>query len=155
MKSMFLLLLSLSFLLVGDVQARSIMEMMRVIKEPIVIKAGKSRRMDVTFQHNSHKGISCMQCHHLSGDKGRYVPCVECHAKPGPRERDPMSMFMAFHARDTQRSCLGCHKQKVLDRPDKFAAGLLSGHIGLLADGLPVGFLLPGTLALFFLGVHK
>ena len=34
------------------------------------------------------------------------------------------------------------------ERPDKLAAGLLEGRIGLLCDGLPVGFLLPGTLAL-------
>ena len=35
------------------------------------------------------------------------------------------------------------------ERPDKFAAELLSGRIGLLADGLPVGFLLPATLPHF------
>ena len=34
------------------------------------------------------------------------------------------------------------------ERPDKFAAALLQGRVGLLADGLPVGFLLPGTLAM-------
>ena len=34
------------------------------------------------------------------------------------------------------------------ERPDKLAAGLLEGRIGLLCDGLPVGFLLPGTLPL-------
>lgn len=32
------------------------------------------------------------------------------------------------------------------ERPDRFALGLLRGQIGLLSDGLPVGFLLPGTL---------
>ena len=34
------------------------------------------------------------------------------------------------------------------ERPDKLAAGLLEGRIGFLCDGLPVGFLLPGTLPL-------
>lgn len=34
------------------------------------------------------------------------------------------------------------------ERPDKLAAGLLRGQVGLLCDGLPVGFLLPGTLPL-------
>ena len=34
------------------------------------------------------------------------------------------------------------------ERPDKFAAALLQGRVGLLADGLPTGFLLPGTLPL-------
>ena len=35
------------------------------------------------------------------------------------------------------------------ERPDKFAAELLAGRVGLLADGLPVGFLLPATLPAF------
>ena len=33
------------------------------------------------------------------------------------------------------------------ERPDKFAAALLHGRVGLIADGMPVGFLLPATLA--------
>ena len=32
------------------------------------------------------------------------------------------------------------------ERPDKLSAALLQGRVGLLVDGLPVGFLLPGTL---------
>ena len=32
------------------------------------------------------------------------------------------------------------------ERPDRFARALLQGRVGLLVDGLPVGFLLPGTL---------
>ena len=32
------------------------------------------------------------------------------------------------------------------ERPDAFARGLLDGKIGVLADGLPVGLLLPGTI---------
>ena len=32
------------------------------------------------------------------------------------------------------------------ERPDSFARGLLEGKVGVLTDGLPVGFLLPGTL---------
>ena len=35
------------------------------------------------------------------------------------------------------------------ERPDRFAAELLAGRIGILVDGLPVGFLLPATLARF------
>ena len=33
------------------------------------------------------------------------------------------------------------------ERPDKFASALLRGRVGLIADGMPVGFLLPTTLA--------
>lgn len=33
------------------------------------------------------------------------------------------------------------------ERPDKFSDALLRGRVGLIADGMPVGFLLPTTLA--------
>lgn len=33
----------------------------------------------------------------------------------------------------------------VTERPDKFATDLLDGRVGLLVDGLPVGFLVPAT----------
>jgi len=35
------------------------------------------------------------------------------------------------------------------ERPDRFASELLAGRVGILVDGLPMGFLLPGTLAQF------
>ncbi len=35
------------------------------------------------------------------------------------------------------------------ERPDKFASELMSGRVGLIADGLPIGFLLPAPLASF------
>ena len=35
------------------------------------------------------------------------------------------------------------------ERPDAFAAQLLDGRVGILVDGLPLGFLLPGGLAAF------
>ncbi len=35
-------------------------------------------------------------------------------------------------------------------RPDRFCAGLLEGRVGILADGLPLGYLAPGTLDQFF-----
>lgn len=34
------------------------------------------------------------------------------------------------------------------ERPDKFAAALLDGRIGILADGMPIGYVLPATLNL-------
>lgn len=35
------------------------------------------------------------------------------------------------------------------ERPDKFAAELLSGRVGIIADGLPLGFLAPAPMAQF------
>ena len=35
-------------------------------------------------------------------------------------------------------------------RPDRFCQGLLEGRVGILADGLPLGWLVPGTIDQFF-----
>ena len=35
-------------------------------------------------------------------------------------------------------------------RPDRFCQGLLEGRVGLLADGIPLGWLLPGAIDQFF-----
>ncbi len=36
------------------------------------------------------------------------------------------------------------------ERPDKFCMNLLEGRVGLLVDGLPMGYLAPGTFSQFF-----
>ena len=36
------------------------------------------------------------------------------------------------------------------ERPDKFCLNLLEGRVGIIADGIPVGFLAPGTFTQFF-----
>lgn len=36
------------------------------------------------------------------------------------------------------------------ERPDRFCGGLAEGRVGLLADGLPLGYLAPGTVSTFF-----
>ena len=45
----------------------------------------------------------------------------------------------------------GCPFPQLLhtERPDTFASELLAGRVGLMADGLPLGFLLPATLSAF------
>ena len=35
-------------------------------------------------------------------------------------------------------------------RPDRFCAGLLEGRVGILCEGLPLGYLVPGTVEQFF-----
>lgn len=36
------------------------------------------------------------------------------------------------------------------ERPDRFCSGLAEGRVGVLVDGMPMGWLLPGTLDQFF-----
>lgn len=36
------------------------------------------------------------------------------------------------------------------ERPDRFCSGLVEGRVGILVDGIPQGYLLPGTVGQFF-----
>jgi len=36
------------------------------------------------------------------------------------------------------------------ERPDRFCAGLAEGRVGIIADGIPMGYLVPGTIDRFF-----
>lgn len=36
------------------------------------------------------------------------------------------------------------------ERPDRFCAGLVEGRVGVFVDGIPLGYLLPGTVGQFF-----
>lgn len=56
-----------------------------VLKNPIEMKDASSSRMNVVFNHSSHKGINCLICHHMETIDGDvFVPCTneECHATP-------------------------------------------------------------------------
>ena len=105
------LLVVLAFVCVGAAQAGEPTKS-TIKNNPIVIEGGTSPRMTVVFSHKTHrdKGFSCKTCHHESSADIPYSSCrEECHSTPGARERDSMSMFMAFHAKGTDRSCYGCH----------------------------------------------
>lgn len=82
------------------------------IRKPILLDYGASPQLAVVFNHDTHKSVKCRTCHHMADEDGkRFVKCTiePCHSLKGARERDPMSAFMAYHARDTDRSCYGCH----------------------------------------------
>lgn len=36
------------------------------------------------------------------------------------------------------------------ERPDRFCSGLVEGRVGVIVDGIPLGYLLPGTVGQFF-----
>lgn len=94
---------------------------LKAIRGPIEMNYGASPRMYVVFNHNTHKDVKCRICHHIATDKGkRFVNCTieECHSVAGARQRDPLSMFMAYHARGTDRSCYGCHKMEAASHPE-------------------------------------
>lgn len=90
------------------------------IREPILLNYGASPRLSVVFNHNTHKSVKCRTCHHIKDAQGkRFVNCTiqECHSLKGSRGRDPMSAFMAYHAKGTDKSCYGCHLEERASHP--------------------------------------
>ena len=124
MKASLFILLALVLLHAVPAQAQEMRNMAQQILKPITIKASESEKMNVTFNHASHKGISCMTCHHKKPETSdsRYTPCANCHTRPGAKERHHMSTFMAFHAKDSKSSCFGCHSKKRAEQPEKYAS---------------------------------
>lgn len=125
MKYLTIFLFACAVLWVGDVQADDAVKVGQIKNNPIVIEGGESPRMSVVFSHKTHKGkgFSCQTCHHETSADIPYSSCrEECHSTPGARERDSMSMFMAFHARGTDRSCYGCHSRLAAEYPGSYPA---------------------------------
>lgn len=91
-----------------------------ILNKPIELRAGASDHMHVVFRHSSHKGIKCRFCHHASPTDKPYVSCAteECHSMNGARERDTMSVFMAYHSPESERSCYACHKAQSAKHPE-------------------------------------
>ena len=82
------------------------------LNNPILLDAGDSKRMYVIFNHSTHKTVACRNCHHEGLPGNRYAACTSsaCHAITVASSREPLSVYMAYHAPDTKRSCYGCHK---------------------------------------------
>ena len=108
MKYLVISLFALTLLVAGTALAADAGDAAKAPKKAMEMKHGTSKRMHVMFNHATHKDVACDQCHHDTPDpKKPFVSCTsaDCHATPGPRERDTMSMFVAYHAKDTDRSC--------------------------------------------------
>lgn len=120
MKYLVISLFALTLLVAGTALAADAGDAAKAPKKAMELKHGTSKRMHVMFNHTTHKDVACDQCHHDTPDpKKPFVSCTnaDCHATPGPRERDTMSMFVAYHAKDTDRSCYGCHKKLAAENP--------------------------------------
>lgn len=62
----------------------------------------------VAFNHQAHesKTSDCMTCHHESLKR-----CSECHTQTGDKKGDFIRLETAMHGTQTEKSCVGCHKQ--------------------------------------------
>ena len=120
MKYIHFFLLTIALLFAAEVRADSIRGMAESIKTPITLKAEKSHLLDVTFNHTSHRGISCFTCHHMPSEQdGRYISCSQCHKSMG-RSQKPQSRFAAFHNKKSKHSCYACHLKKAKEMPELY-----------------------------------
>ena len=85
--------------------------------KPVQLKSAASSKMWVMFDHASHDAVACDVCHHAqpSDAASPYVSCgasEECHVLPMGDDGGVPSLFKAFHSKDSDHSCYGCHMQK-------------------------------------------
>jgi hypothetical protein len=117
MKYVYFIVLAMALLFVQEANAKSIKDMSEAIKNPITLDAKASKLLSVTFNHSSHRGISCFSCHHMKTDQNeRYVACSTCHKQLG-RSTDKQSLFTAFHSKDSMHSCYSCHTKLRVKSP--------------------------------------
>lgn len=110
----------------------------KVFREPVILSSPESPAMHVAFRHTDHKGMRCAVCHHkVTPADERYTSCgadAACHSISG-RSVEAKSLFMAYHDRDSERSCYGCHfKEKARFNAVK---GCTTCHENL--EGAPAG----------------
>lgn len=118
--SCFFVIICFTLLLAQTGLARGGRPNLKNLDKPIELNAGEIKRMYVTFNHSSHKDVKCRTCHHTGLSGNRYASCTspECHALTAPSSREVLSVYMAYHAPDMDRSCFGCHKPLVGKYPN-------------------------------------
>ncbi len=82
-------------------------DMMMITTGVKELDSGEKIQMNlVPFNHKAHEGYnnSCRVCHHQEIKK-----CSECHTLGGTGAAKGLSLELAMHKKDTDRSCVGCH----------------------------------------------
>ena len=86
-------------------------------KDEIVMKYGAK---PVTFSHSVHKGYSCVECHHVAGEKA-FLPCSTegCHDSKDRKVKG--SYYQVMHARKGTAfsTCVSCHNSLSVDAQRK------------------------------------
>ena len=66
----------------------------------------------VTFSHQGHAKIDCKVCHH-KGDTQQKCTSAGCHDSTDSKDKtSEKSFYKTFHAFNSDRSCVGCHKKE-------------------------------------------
>ncbi|MYL82619.1 cytochrome C [Desulfovibrio aerotolerans] len=74
----------------------------------------------VKFSHGQHASVACVTCHHMWDGKSEVQGCAEAGCHDNLKERqEATSYFRAFHDKNAENSCLGCHLKANVARKDK------------------------------------
>jgi hypothetical protein len=70
----------------------------------------------VPFDHKLHEQSvdTCRSCHHQS----RLESCTTCHKLMASEKGGMISLDQAMHSVDSEKSCLGCHREKTMNQPE-------------------------------------
>ena len=79
-----------------------------VVREPFL---RRKEPLMLTFPHDKHRPVNCIQCHHNFADRTGTDACVSCHRRAGASIR--VGAEARFHD-----FCLGCHRE-----PPAYLAG--------------------------------
>ena len=73
----------------------------------------ENKMLSVPFSHAVHENANdtCRACHHASLES-----CVACHSMTGSKDGDFVRLEGAMHQKDTEKSCLGCHKEQMAQK---------------------------------------
>lgn len=79
------------------------------------IKSPRAGMNPVLFNHKVHEGVvdSCRTCHHI-----RIGSCTDCHTIEGKKEGNYVTLAEAMHSKTSERSCIGCHQQRVMQEKE-------------------------------------
>jgi len=81
----------------------------------------------IMFEHHEgHLGLAdgCVSCHHTWDGAAEIQSCTAegCHSDTSKEmKKEPTSYDSAFHARKSERSCVGCHSALVKENADSKA----------------------------------
>jgi len=110
----------------------------------------------VPFDHNYHEEAneSCRSCHHAE-----LTSCNNCHTLAGSEKGEGVTLEQAMHQSDSDKSCIGCHGQRIKEtqcagchlflsenQPGKTGT-CLKCHKGPSPDDLPPSALSENTIS--------
>lgn len=84
------------------------------------LKMAKTK-MEVTFNHSTHKEIKCADCHHPVDGKADFKPCASagCHDVFDKKDKSEKSYYKVMHGKNLKyATCVSCHSDYVKTKPE-------------------------------------